>query len=189
MVGQRRARRAARRRWFRGGRVTALESEVEQAFQRCWTTGSLDEDWARWPQHLTPDVRYVERFFGTMYGRDQVRAWIIGLMAARADVHAVLEWYIVKDRRVVLSMQNRYYAPDPDYPHLDFAGLTVLEYAGDGLFGYQEDYWDVPGSRVAADRFSSAVERFGGRGLEGGRYERLEAERRAQTLAVFARGG
>lgn len=169
--------------------MTSLETEVEHAFQACWTTGSLNEEWERWPDHLTPDVHYVERFFGTMHGRDAVRAWITELMTVRTDVHAVLEWYLVKGRRVVLSMQNRYYAPDPAGEHLDFAGLTVLEYAGDGLFGYEEDYWDLAGAKRAYEHFTAEVERCGGRGLGGGRLEQLEAQRRAETLAVFARGG
>ena len=63
-------------------------------------------------------------------------------MVVRADVHAVLDWYVVKGRRVILSMQNRYYAPDPAQPHIDFAGLTVLEYAGDGLFSREEDIYN-----------------------------------------------
>ena len=167
----------------------SLEEEVEQAFRACWTTGSLDEDWATWPDHLTENVLYVERFFGTMHGRDAVRAWITDLMVVRADVHAVLDWYLVKGRRVVLSMQNRYYSPDPDGEHIDFAGLTVLEYAGNGLFGYEEDYWDLAGAKAAHERFTAEVERCGGRGLDGGRLEQLQAERRAATEAVFARGG
>lgn len=165
--------------------MTPLEVEVADAFQAFWRTGSLDEDWQRWPDHLTPDVLYVERFFGVMHGREEVRAWITSLMAQRADVHAVLEWWLVRGRRVVLSMQNRYYSPDPARPPIDFAGLTVLGYAGDGLFGYEEDYWDLAGSRQAYERFTTEVERCGGRGLGGGRFERLEAERREHTLAVL----
>jgi len=166
--------------------VTPLEQEVADAFRAFWTTGSLDERWERWPDHLTEDVHYVERFFGVMHGREQVRAWITALMDQRADVHAVLEWWLVRGRRVVLSMQNRYYSPDPSRPPIDFAGLTVLEYAGDGLFGYEEDYWDLAGSRRADEQFTAEVERCGGRGLEGGRYERLQAQRREHTLAVLA---
>jgi hypothetical protein len=169
--------------------MSSLESEVAEAFRAFWTTGSLDEDWERWPDHLTEDVLYVERFFGTMRGREAVRAWITSLMTQRGDVHAVLDWWLVKDRRVVLSMQNRYYSPDPEQPPIDFAGLTVLEYAGDGLFGYEEDYWDLAGAKRAHERFTAEVERCGGRGLDDGRYERLEAERRERTLAVLAQGG
>ena len=163
--------------------------EVEAAFQRFWTVGSLDENWTTWPDHLTEDVHYVERFFGVMHGREAVRSWITELMAVRADVHAVLDWYLVKGERVVLSMQNRYYNPEPGSPPFDFAGLTVLEYGGDGLFRYEEDYWDLRGAKECHEAFTAAVERCGGRGLANGRYEELEAERRAATLAVFARGG
>ena len=165
------------------------EAEVEAAFHAFWTVGSLNEDWQTWPDQLTEDVHYVERFFGVMHGREAVRAWITQLMAARSDVHAVLDWYLVKGERLVLSMQNRYYSPDPEQPHLDFAGLTVLEYGGAGLFRYEEDYWDLAGAKACHEAFTAAVERCGGRGLDGGRLERLEAERRAATLAVFARGG
>ena len=163
--------------------------EVESAFHRILTTGITDEDWIGWTELLTEDVLYVERVFGTMHGREVVRAWITELMAAKADVHGVLNWYVVKGDRVVFDMTNRIYHPDPTQPPIDFAGLTVLQYAGDGLFGYEEDYWDAKGSEVAYREFLSAIERCGGKGLGGGRFERLEAERKAHNHAVLAAGG
>jgi hypothetical protein len=163
--------------------------EVERAFHRILTTGITDEDWVAWTELLTEDVLYVERLFGTMHGRAAVRAWITELMAARADVHGVLNWYVVKGDRVVFDMTNRIYHPDPTQPPLDFAGLTVLQYAGDGLFGYEEDYWDAKTSEVVYRAFTAAIERCGGRGLGDGRLERLEAERKAHNHAVLARGG
>ncbi len=162
---------------------------TERAFQRIWTTGSIDEDWVSWPDCLTMDVLYVERVFGTMRGRDAVRTWITDLMAVRGDVHAVLNWYQVKGDRVVLNMTNRYYHPDPAGTPIDFAGLSVLEHAGGGLFGYQEDYWDTVGAKLAYEQFTSAVATVGGKGLERGRYDRLEAERKAENHAVLAAGG
>ena len=47
----------------------------------------------------------------------------------------------------------------------------------------------VKDAKAAYERFTAEVERVGGRGLEGGRLEQLQAERRAATEAVFARGG
>jgi len=163
--------------------------EVESAFHRILTTGITDEDWVAWSELLTEDVLYVERIFGTMHGRTAVQEWITSLMAARADVHGVLNWYVVKGDRVVFDMTNRIYHPDPSLPPLDFAGLTVLQYAGDGLFGYEEDYWDAKGSEAAYGEFLAAIERCGGRGLENGRFEQLEAERKAHNHAVLAAGG
>jgi hypothetical protein len=164
-------------------------SEVEQSFHAILTAGITDEDWVRWSEHLTEDVLYVERVFGTMHGRAEVQAWITELMAARADVHGVLNWYVVKGDRVVFDMTNRIYHPDPSQPPIDFAGLTVLEYAGDGLFGYEEDYWDKPGSERAYAQFMAAIEQQGGKGLGGGRFEALEAERKTHNHAVLHRGG
>jgi len=164
-------------------------AEVEEAFRQHWTVGSVDEDWAAWPDRLTADVHYVEHVYGEMHGRDAVRRWITGLMAERGDVHALLDWYVIAGRRVILNMTNRYYCPDPAGSPFDFPGLTVLEYAGDGLFGYQEDYWSQRLAKPAYLGFTAAVQEHGGRGLGGGRLERLEAERRAQNLAVFDRHG
>jgi hypothetical protein len=163
-------------------------TEVEQAFHAILTCGITDEDWVRWPEHLTEDVHYVERIFGTMHGRAQVRTWITELMAAKADVHGVLNWFMIAGDRVVFDMTNRIYHPDPTQPPIDFAGLTVLQYAGDGLFGYEEDYWDEAGSARAYTTFLAALKTRGDNGLGDGRFERLEAERKAHNHAVLAAG-
>ena len=166
----------------------ALEAEVDAAFRLHWMTGAVDENWAAWPDRLTPDVEYIEHVYGDMRGREAVRAWITGLMAQRADVKAVLDWYVISGRRLILNMTNRYYNPDPDGPPFDFPGLTVLGYAGDGLFGYQEDYWSQRLAKVAYTGWAAAVERLGGKGVDGDRLEQLEAERRALNLAVLDAG-
>jgi hypothetical protein len=157
--------------------------EVEQAFHRILTTGITDEDWFAWTECLTEDVLYVERLFGTMRGRAAVRAWITELMTARADVHGVLNWYVVSGDRVVFDMTNRIYHPNPDQPPFDFAGLTVLQYAGDGLFGYEEDYWDAKTSEVVFRDYLRALEEHGP--VDPERNARLEAERKAHNHAVL----
>ena len=164
-------------------------AEVEAAFRLHWTTGSIDEDWAAWPDRLTEDVVYVEHVYGEMHGREEVRSWIVGLMVQRSDVHAVLDWYVISGRRLILNMTNRYYNPDPGGAPFDFPGLTVLGYDGDGLFGYQEDYWSQRLAKVAYLSWTAAVEECGGKGLDGGRLEELEQERRRQNLAALARSG
>jgi hypothetical protein len=170
-------------------RPMADENEVLEAFRGIWTIGSINEDWQHWPDHLTADVLYVERVFGTMHGREAVRDWITSLMSVRSDVHAVLNWFLVKGDRVVLDMTNRYYHPDPTQPPLDFSGLTVLGYGGQGLFRYEEDYWDTKGAAVAYEQFQAAVDRCGGTGLGDGRLEQLEVERKAHNHAVLDAGG
>ena len=164
-------------------------AEVETAFHRFWTIGNLDENWREWPSLFTEDVHYIEHVYGEMRGRAAVAKWIESLMEKNRDVHAAIDWYMIRGRRVVVNMQNRYYNPDPTGAPLDFPGITILEYGGEGLFRYEEDYWCVRTAKKCHAEFSAAVERCGGRGLEGGRFEALEAARRADALAVFARGG
>ena len=168
-------------------RVTGA-GEVQAAFEVFWTVGCVEERWSDWVDRLTPDVDYVEHHFGDFRGRHEVRAWITELMVVRADVHAVLDWYVIDGDRLVLSMQNRYYSPDPAGVPFDFPGMTALTYGGDGLFSRQEDYWCAKGATASYLAFASAVEAYGGKGLEGGRFERLEAERRQANLDVLAAG-
>jgi hypothetical protein len=40
-------------------------------------------------------------------------------------------------------MQNRRDHPDPSAPPIDFPGITVLQYAGDGRFSLEEDFWSL----------------------------------------------
>jgi hypothetical protein len=164
-------------------------AEVLAAFQRFWTVGNLDENWEAWPSFFTEDVHYIEHVYGEMRGRAAVAKWIAELMVENRDVHAVIDWFMIRGRRVVVNMQNRYYNPDPSGAPFDFPGISVLEYAGDGLFRYEEDYWCVRTAKKCHAAFHAAVERFDGRGLGGGRFEALEAARRADALAVFARDG
>ncbi len=163
------------------------DTEVLEAFKKFWTVGSTNEDWDGWVEHLTPDVEYVERQFGTMHGRDEVRAWITSLMAVRFDVHAVLNWYIVAQDRVVFDMWNRYHHPDPSGQPIDFAGLTVLTYGGNGLFRREEDYWDAAGAKTAYVEWAAACKAFGSTG-DPDRLAELERQRIVDNLSMLETG-
>jgi hypothetical protein len=46
--------------------------------------------------------------------------------------------------RVVVYMQNRRDNPKPGGAPIDFPGITVLDYAGNGMFSREEDFWSLP---------------------------------------------
>jgi hypothetical protein len=165
----------------------SLDAEIQEAFEAFWITGSTNEDWAAWADHFTEDVDYVERQLGTMQGRESVRTWITELMAVSYDVHAVLNWYIIAGDRVVFDMWNRYFHPDPSQAPIDFAGLTVLTYGGDGLFKREEDYWDQATARTAYVEWATACKEFGSRGDETDLAAR-DAQRRADQLETLRTG-
>ena len=137
-------------------------TEVESAFRHYWEVGNVREQWAEWADCFTEDVVYEERVYGAMHGREAVRAWITQTMQRHPHVHGVLSWYVIDGNRVVYGMHNRYYNPEgPNALPLDFSGISQVMYAGNGLFGYQEDYWDVQAAKLAHKRFQQLLRQHG----------------------------
>ena len=115
--------------------------EVEDAFVVFWNTGMIREDWNAWADLFTEDVVYYERMLGTMNGREAVRAWIVPLMEKSGEIYGIYNWHHADPSgRVVFHMLNR-----RDHPSgqgtLDFPGITILQYAGNGQWSMEEDYW------------------------------------------------
>lgn len=136
---------------------TFSRSEVEEAFAHFYELGCVIEDWAGWADLFTDDAVYTEHFWGTMHGRKEIRAWIDPVMAGVPEIYTVLDWYMIDGDKVVWSMQNRRDNPDPEGPpYFDFPGLSVAEYAGDGRWRSEEDYWDLRGARSTAAAYAEA---------------------------------
>jgi SnoaL-like domain len=131
--------------------------ELERAFVHYWRCGAVAEDWDAWADCFTPDVTYVEHVLGTMHGRDAVRAWIKPIMAQYGELYTAYEWHIVDpdSGRVCVYMQNRRDHPGGDGT-IDFPGITILRYAGDGRFDYEEDLWAVPQAQRANEAYAAA---------------------------------
>lgn len=135
-------------------------AEVEAAFRRYWRVGAIEERWADWADRFTEDVHYVERVYGEMHGRERVRGWITGLMIHNPHIHAVLNWYMIEGDRVVVHMLNRYNSPSGGAP-LDFPGVTILGYAGEGLFSYEEDWWSLTAGEACYRKFQALLREHG----------------------------
>ena len=91
-----------------------------------------------------------------MHGRDEIRAWIDPVMAGVPEIYTVLEWYMVDGDRVVWRLQNRRDNPEPDKPPIDFPGISILHYAGDGMWDYEEDFWAFPMAQKAQAAYVDA---------------------------------
>ncbi len=77
------------------------------------------------------------------------------------EIYTVYEWHMIgDDGRVVVYMQNRRDNPEPGAPPIDFPGMTVLEYAGDGKFSLEEDFWSLTEGTETLKRFSAACKQF-----------------------------
>lgn len=135
------------------------KDEVEAAFQNYWRLGAVGEDWDGWVDEcFTDDVTYIEHVLGDMSGREEVRAWIKPIMEDYCELYTAYEWHqIGDDGRVVVYMQNRRDNPEPGAPPIDFPGITVLQYAGDGRFSLEEDFWSYPGAIEASKRYAEVA--------------------------------
>jgi hypothetical protein len=132
--------------------------ELEAAFRTYWQTGAVGEDWDAWADLFTEDVEYVEHQLGNRRGREAVREWIVPLMVQYPELYTAYEWHMVAPARgrVVFAMQNR-----RDHPNgvdlIDFSGLSIIDYAGDGRWCRQEDYWAVDAGQRAFVSYRKAV--------------------------------
>src|SRR5262249_56091143 len=83
--------------------------ELEKAFRTYWRTGAVGEDWDAWADLFTEDCTYFEHYYGSMQGREHVRAWIKPVMARYGEIYTAYEWHTidVERGRVIFYMQKR----------------------------------------------------------------------------------
>jgi ketosteroid isomerase-like protein len=150
-------------RWSREELEDAFD-HYRQTARQAGTTG----DWDRWADLFTEDATYVEHHYGTFGGREAIRRWINETMSSwpgNAMPHFPVEWYVIDEQRgwVVCQVWNRMEDPGDGSVHQAY-NLTLLKYAGDGRWSYEEDVynpatfatmieeWTAARNRAATDR-------------------------------------
>lgn len=133
-------------------------NEIEAAFHKYWELGAVGEDWDAWcDECFTDDVDYIEHILGSKRGREAVRAWIKPTMEEYGEIYTAYEWHTIDTNgRVIVYMQNRRDHPDASRPPIDFAGITILQYAGDGKFSMEEDFWSLPEGIATVREYEAA---------------------------------
>ena len=141
--------------------ATFDRDELESAFRTSWRTGAVGEDWDTWANLFTEDCTYFEHYYGSMQGREAVRAWIKPVMERYREIYTAYEWHTIDvDRgRVIFYMQNRRDDPSGQGTH-DFPGVSLLEYAGNGKWKREEDFWAWKQREVAMKSYEDACRRI-----------------------------
>ena len=123
--------------------------ELEDAFARYQQVvvdiGST-WNWSSYADQFTADATYVEHALGNMTGREAIREWIVSTMntfpGSEMPFYPV-EWYSIDaDKGWVINRNvNTMKGPGDGSVH-GTPVLTVLKYAGDGLWSYEEDAYN-----------------------------------------------
>lgn len=124
-------------------------TELEQAFagyQQAAAEAASTGDWNVWADLFTEDAEYVEHLYGTMHGREAIRAWITETMSSypgNAMVDFPVGWSILDEDRgwFVCQVWNRMADPGDGSVHQAY-NVTLLKYAGGGRWSYEEDIYN-----------------------------------------------
>lgn len=127
--------------WSRAEIESALDrhKQVVAEIGRSW-------DWSRFADQFTEDAVYVEHSFGTFRGREHIREWIVSTMntfPGSEMPYYPTSWYSIDEEKgwVFCEFRNRMKDPGDGSIH-ERPNLSVLKYAGDGLWSYEEDAYN-----------------------------------------------
>ena len=129
------------------GQWTRDELEREfAAYQERGAEAGRTGDWSPWADQFTEDATYVEHHYGRFEGREAIRSWITKVMSEfpGADMPEFpIGWYVVDEDRgwIVCQVFNRMRDPGDGTVH-EADNVTILHYAGDGLWSYEEDVYN-----------------------------------------------
>ncbi|OHU77399.1 nuclear transport factor 2 family protein [Mycobacteroides chelonae] len=143
-------------------------AELEEAFaqhqatvHRCIETG----DWNPYAEMYTDDALYIEHVVGRLHGKEAIRQYITAVMAEFPGNHMPslpATWTVFDPEKgwVVCEIDNVMSDPG-DGQHWGEPNLTVLHYAGNGLWSQQEDAYNPANMVKMVRRWCRAAETSG----------------------------
>ena len=146
-------------------------AEIEQAFDRYQAAalkGAQEADWRDWADMFTVDATYFEHQYGRFWGREAIYQWITRVMQpfpASSMTAFPITWYTIDEDRgwVICEVMNRM-EDLGDGEIYQEPNITILHYAGNGLFRYEEDAYDRQRMGEMVVRWIKAKERLAASG-------------------------
>ena len=134
-------------------------------FEQNVADAARTRDWDAWVAHYTPDVDYIEHAMGTMKGREQVRDWIYRTMTTFPGSHMTAFpslWSVIDEPtgRVIIELDNPMRDPG-DGTIISATNISIITYAGNGLWSRQEDIYNPLRFLSAAMKWCKKAEKFG----------------------------
>jgi hypothetical protein len=143
---------------------TPSRDEMEEQFRHYYMTGPVHEDWIAWSQLFTDDATYTDHMWGVFHGPAEIAQFLDGTMSFASHVYSALVWYTITDNRIVYKCFNRADNPDPDGGLIQFPSLQVIEYAGNGKWSSEDDWWTIAEMKEFNLEWQAAAAKFGAPG-------------------------
>ncbi len=103
-------------------------------------------DWRKWADLFTEDATYVEHMYGSFHGREEIFGWISKTMSEWPYSEMTQfphDWCVCDEERGwwICQIENRFNDPGDGQLYQQY-NITVLKYAGDMRFSYEEDAYN-----------------------------------------------
>jgi ketosteroid isomerase-like protein len=95
--------------------------------------------WEALADLFTEDATYIDPAWGRFKGRSSIRQFLRDSMQGLEDWKFPTDWCVIEGNRVVSKFRNQLPGQRPDGTYYEVTGVSVLEYAGDGKFSFEED--------------------------------------------------
>lgn len=95
--------------------------------------------WDALADHFTEDATFIDPAWGRVEGLPAIREFLSESMAGLEGWTFPREWTQVEGDRLVTLWQNRLPGARADGSPYQAPGISILLYAGDGRFSYEED--------------------------------------------------
>lgn len=134
-------------------------------FENTVAQAAATKDWDAWVAHYTPEVTYVEHAMGTMHGREPVREWIRTTMSTFPGSHMTAFpslWTVIDETtsRIICELDNPMRDPG-DGTIISATNISIVTYAGDGLWSRQEDIYNPLRFVAAAKKWCRTAQQLG----------------------------
>lgn len=119
--------------------------EVEAAFTNYRAVAAnavATGDWNQWADLFTDDGFYREVKYGVFTNNAEIRAWILSVMQPFPSMTFPVNFAMIDGNRISAVIPNVLPAPNGSDDYYGFDVNTILHYAGNGKFSFEEDMYN-----------------------------------------------
>jgi predicted SnoaL-like aldol condensation-catalyzing enzyme len=119
--------------------------EVEAEFEKYRARAALaveSGDWDQWAAQFTDDAHYREHHYGYYRSQQEIREWINSVMQPFPTMEFPPSYALIDGNRVSTLIPNILPAPEGDDGYYGFDVNTILHYAGNGKWSFEEDVYN-----------------------------------------------